>query len=521
MDEEKRQEKALFRYGCIGELLHRRLAHGEQARLLRELSAKEWEAPKGRVRIPYSTLKAWLGRFRKGGFGALKPKPRRDKGKPRVLSPELIEKMAQLKREMPSRSVPGLIRIVEADPSSGVPRGSLRRATVYRHLKALGLTERKERPRRAYRRFERERPGELLQLDEAGGLYLRQGEGWRKTVLFLALDDHSRYAMGRFYFDAKMPRLENFTRHVLTKGVPDAVYVDHAKIHVSRLFRAAMATLEIRLILGTKGEPSGRGKMERFVKTVKEQFYPEAKALIATGEIGDIDTLNEYFFAWLEAGYNSRVHSETGEEPRKRYFREALRLPDPVTLVNLFLSRTTRIVRKTATVSLLGRQYHVDEGLVGSRVEVRYDPFDADEIEVWMNGRFHQIAREQPGAVMPKTQRPSGLTLSYLKLLKAEHDRCLALEIERIRFSDLPADPGTLPHGTAPFVALLEEVLGRKLDHVEVRDTQLFLRTYGPFDDAAARKGLEKALATLGRERHIISYLEILRDFQRGRHRDV
>ncbi|HHY95676.1 MAG TPA: transposase, partial [Firmicutes bacterium] len=194
-DEERRVEVALFRYGCIAELLQRKLPRGEQARILERLANQEWEAPGGeKVRLSVSTLKSWLARYRKGGFEALKPKPREDRGRPRALDPALIERAAQLKRELPARSVPQVIRMLEA--SGEAAKRSLSRATLHRHLRALGLTRRQPGSPRAYRRFEREEPGELWQIDQTPGIMLpdpRRPGKWQKTELFLVIDDHSRY----------------------------------------------------------------------------------------------------------------------------------------------------------------------------------------------------------------------------------------------------------------------------------------------------------------------------------------
>ncbi|MBC7340802.1 MAG: DDE-type integrase/transposase/recombinase [Firmicutes bacterium] len=376
-DEERRVEVALFRYGCIAELLQRKLPRGEQARILERLANQEWEAPGGeKVRLSVSTLKSWLARYRKGGFEALKPKPREDRGRPRALDPALIERAAQLKRELPARSVPQVIRMLEA--SGAAAKGSLSRATLHRHLRALGLTRRQPGSRQVYQRFEREEPGELWQIDQTDGIFLpdpRRPGKFRKTVLFVIIDDHSRYCPhAQFYPDGKMPRLEHCMRQALAKaGIPQAVYVDRAKIHVSRHFRAACAALGIRVILGRRRNPAGRGKLERFNRTVEEEVYPELRLLVAREEVKTEEQANPYFWAWLEEDYHRRPHSETGEPPRDRYFGKPPRLPDPVALANLFLSRVERTVRKDATIRIGGNRYQVDSELRDrEKVEVRY-----------------------------------------------------------------------------------------------------------------------------------------------------
>ena len=527
MDEDGRMQVALFRYGVISDLVQERLSRGEQARFLNSLSGRWWQDPRGRmVRVSPSTVKTWLYRFRKGGFEALKPRRRRDRGQPRAISPEIIDRLADLKRQLPARSVSQLIRILEVDPHSGIEPGTLKRSTVHRHLSSLGLTRRQVEPRKAHRRFERRAPGDLWQLDQTSGLLLphphRVGK-WMKTDLFAAVDDHSRACVHcQFYSDAKMPRLEHFTRHALSKaGVPRAIYVDRAGIHVSSHFRGNLAVLGVKVILGRSGHPAGRGKMERFMGTMKSEFYPEARLLIASGEITNLEQLNQYLWAWVEQDYQGRVHSETGETPRDRYQKQSPPLPDPAALVNLFLSRVKRKVRKDATVSLHGNRYQVDDALVGNFVELRYDPFDLRRVDVWLEGRFLQVAKPHvvtvhatPSRIEPP--REEKLTVSYLKLLKARHDQELAREMERLRFRDLPEQPLRTGGGLAPFLLLLEQGLGRDLSPTETGDTGAYWDTYGPFDLALAEKILRDECIRSGTDHHLIVYLEAIKSNMKG-----
>lgn len=527
MDEGRALEIALFRYNCIAELVRGPLPRGEQNRILQRLAHREWEAPGGvKVRVSVSALKAWLARYRQGGFEALKPRTRSDQGRPRAVDGTLLDRLAQLKAELPQRSVPQLIRLLEKDPSSGIAPGSLKRATIYRHLAARGLTARTRKIRRAYHPFQRQAPGELWQLDETDGLLLpdphRPGK-WRKTVLFVVVDDHSRFSPHcQFYPDQKMPRLEHCLRQALGKaGIPQALYLDRARIHVSNHFRAACATLGIQVILGRRRQPAGRGKVERLIETIQQQFFPEARALIATGEITTPEQLNLYLAAWLEEDYHQRPHSETGEPPRERYFRAPPPLPDPVALANLFLTRTRRLVRKTAIISLHGNRYQVDPALVGSQVELRYDPFDLSRVEVWVGGRFHQLATPHtlstttaPGTPQDPEPPTPRVTLSYLKLLKAQHDSRLAEEVQRLRFRDLPQAPSahTATGGVAPLLTLLATCLGRTLTPTEITEAQAFWNTWGPLDLQQGQTALQKACLELGPHRHLIVYLEALKN---------
>lgn len=86
--------------------------------------------------------------------------------------------------------------------------------------------------------------------------------------------------------------------------------------------------------------PAGRtGKIEKFFRYVDTSFLPEARNLIDAGRLNTLDQLNEFFWAWLEVGYNNKPHSATGQAPRERFAQDPapLRKIDPVTLREIFL----------------------------------------------------------------------------------------------------------------------------------------------------------------------------------------
>ena len=135
-------------------------------------------------------------------------------------------------------------------------------------------------------RFEADRPNELWTGDALHGPTI----GGRKTYLFAFLDDHSRAIVGhRFGFAEDTVRLAAALRPALaSRGVPDGIYVDNGSAFVDAWLLRACAKLGIRLVHSTPGRPQGRGKIERFFRTVREQFLVEI-----TGEITGEPTTGE------------------------------------------------------------------------------------------------------------------------------------------------------------------------------------------------------------------------------------
>ena len=117
-EEERRTQIALFRYGLIVALLHRRLERGEITAHLRAIAGQPQLIPfSTRTRIDPDTVWRYLARYRGGGFEALKPRPRADAGQPRRIPPELVEKAIALREEVPTRSAATIIQILARDPA--------------------------------------------------------------------------------------------------------------------------------------------------------------------------------------------------------------------------------------------------------------------------------------------------------------------------------------------------------------------------------------------------------------------
>lgn len=441
---------ALFRYGVIAPLLDPGLSAGERTRLRREILERQHVLPgEGNAKtVSARSLRRWLQAYREGGFAALLPRPRRDKGKARRIAPEVLDKAVALREAVPARSVRQIIEILALDPDTPVGEGKVKRSTLARHLRRLGKSRALlELPKEPFRRYEKERPNLQWQSDVWHGPHLPDPEDparMRRTYLIAFLDDHSRLVVhGEFYFaEDLLSLLDCFKKALSKRGIPVRVYCDNGVIYHSRQFQRICAELGIHHVHARPYAPEGKGKLERFWRTVEESFLAELLARPAQ----HLPELNALFSAWLEQGYHHWVHRETGETPADRFARAAadIRLPDPVHLAETFLWQETRRVDKTGCVSIQGNRYEVDARLIGREVQLRYDPFDLAAVQVWQEGqRFpdavpHRLVREHDERVRPR--RPAELPatgLSYLTLLLQKHQAEARQALGRIPFRHL------------------------------------------------------------------------------------
>jgi putative transposase len=429
---ERARAIGLFRYQLIREAADPALSSKARGRLVRQIAAAEHLDPSGRcVRVSRDTLDRWIRAWRAGGFDALVPSPRQSS--PR-LPVEVIEMATALKQENPERTAAQVRRILRAQLGWAPGERTLQRYFADNVALAAG-----QPAQPVFGRFEAARSNELWTGDALHGLRL----GGRKTYLFAFLDDHSRTAVGhRFGFAEDTVRLAAALRPALaSRGVPTSVYVDNGSAFVDAWLLRACAKLGIRLIHSTPGRPQGRGKIERFFRTVREQFLVEL-----TGEpdetgrhhVGDLLELNRLFTAWVETVYHRQIHSETGQAPLARWADGGpFPLPTPAALAEAFLWEERRTVTKTATVSLHGNVYQVDELLVGRRVELVFDPFDLTKIEVRVAGVPagtaipHRIDRHAHPKARPETPAtpPPATGIDYARLLDAAHQAELAQKV--------------------------------------------------------------------------------------------
>ncbi len=231
------------------------------------------------------TIDRWARDYRRGGFPALVPEPR--KAVPRT-PPEVLELAAALKREKPSRTAAQIQRILRTTQG-----WSPTERTLQRHFVTAGLTGAGSGDRTVFGRLAA-RGNELWTGDAVYGPRI----AGRKTYLFAFIDDHSRAIVGhRFGFTEDTVRLAAALRPALSaRGVPESIYVDSGSAFVEPWLLRACASLAIRLTHSKPVRPQGRGKIERFFRTVRDQFLVELDEERA-GQIEHLTELNRLFTA--------------------------------------------------------------------------------------------------------------------------------------------------------------------------------------------------------------------------------
>ena len=489
------QQVALFRYQVICPALDRGLSSKARGRVVRAIAAQAHAGPfGGQHSYSRDTLDRWLRRYRAGGFEALTPSTRQPGTR---IDTGVLELAAALKRENPQRTAAQIARILRA--SGGY---SPSESTLLRLFHRLELSGPGAGTAPVFGRFEAGAPNERWVGDALHGPRV----GGRKTYLFAFLDDHARLAVGyRFGFAEDVVRLGvALERALSSRGVPGTCYVDNGSAYVDSWLLRACGKLGIRLVHSTPHRPQGRGKIERYFRTVRDQFLVEvpdtSAAELAEKQLtpaAALLELNALFTAWVESVYHHQVHSETGQTPLARWDDGWQRaghgpvMPATGALTEAFLWSALRTVTKTATVSLHANTYQVEAALAGRKVELVFSPFNLENIEVRYHGRSygpavpHLITRHTHPKARPETPEPApapATGIAYLQLVADAHQQQVIAD-ERIGFHALYS---SAPHQVLPGQLNIDDLDGDDLDGDDL--------------DGGDLDGVDAALAEQGRE---------------------
>jgi transposase InsO family protein len=397
-DDTEREQIALFRYGLIADLLHR--APGDRGLyvLLREKAARVYEIPGSRrTRVAAETIRDWLDAYRRGGFDALRPRPRGDQGRTRAIPQEIADLLCHLKEETPQLSVMAVIERVKRIGIAG--ELVLAPATVHRLLSRRGLMEKRpgEPTSKDRRRFAFEKAGELWMSDVMHGPAVTTAGGRkRKTYLVALLDDATRVVPYAAFATSETVAafLPVLKQAILRRGVPKRLFVDNGAAFRSHHLSLVCAKLGVTLIHARPYQPQAKGKLERWFRTLRMQLLAPLQA----ADLSSLDALNRRLWAWVEGEYHRSPHQGLdGMAPLDRWAMAAqdVHLVDPqCDLDELFLFEQKRKVQKDRTVSLNGTVYEVDASLVSETVTLRFDPSrPGHPVDVYFAGRKIERAK--------------------------------------------------------------------------------------------------------------------------------
>ena len=322
----------------------------------------------------WRTIETWLVRYKKHGVTALENTPRSDKSQTRKVKPEeLLEAirtvLPKVHGRTPTRAT--LYRLC-------IEQGILTRAQVapntfarlVRHFELLKADRDCEGKHRLA--FAKAHANELWQADTLYGPHVSHDGAKMQTRLIAFLDDASRVCChGEFFLQENVDTLIAALRAALYKrGVPAALYVDNGSIYSSREILQICARVGCLLHHTPVRDGAAKGKIERFFRTVRDQFL--ARAL----DLSSLESLNRQFLHWVEEHYNAQTHSILGISPLDRFALDRNRvrfLPPNSVNDELFFVEEERHVRADNTFFFKAVRFEAPRHLPERTIQIRFE----------------------------------------------------------------------------------------------------------------------------------------------------
>jgi len=391
-DQSKADQIATERVELLSPLLAPGLDPAKRSQLICEICLKHG--------ISERSVRRYLRAYETAGFAGLRPASREYHGKPGSVDDALVDQAVALRREVPTRSIRQIIRILEMEGLAA--EGRIRRSTLQDHLEARGYGARQLRlyyssGGAAARRFAHRHRQDLWQGDLKYLLVLpaKAGQKARQLYVSVFIDDATRYIVHAQVYEKQdlFCVLDCFRKAVEKHGLPDAVFVDNGSQYISRSFSRTCAKLGVKKLHARPRACAAKGKVEKFNRFL-DSFVAEVK-LKNPQSAAEVDY---YLQIWLSELYQKKPHAALeGKSPEQAFLEDGrpLRFATPEQLTDAFQLTETRLVNKTGCLSFRGREFEAGQDLIGFKVEILSDPACPDELEIRHDGfeprRIHPL----------------------------------------------------------------------------------------------------------------------------------
>jgi putative transposase len=365
------------------------------------------------------TLRRWVRQYRVDGLAGLSRAARKDRGHRRSLTPHLQQVIEGLALQTPRRTVATIYREtarISREHNWTPPSYS----TIKRIVRQIdpALTTLAHEGSTAYQeafdliyRHQASAPNEVWQADHSllPIVVLNAHGKPAKPWLTIILDDYSHGVSG-YYLGFQSPtalqtaltlyqaiwRKTDPRWHLC--GIPARFYTDNGSDFTSSHLEQVAADLKMELVFSWPGHPRGRGKIERFFRTVEQCWLPSLPGFAGAqgrAEVGSLTlaALDTHFQTWLLEDYHQRAQEDIKEAPQVRWETSGFlpRMPESLEQLDLLLLQVAKQRRVQQDGIRFQGQRYFDINLaayVGEDVTIRYDPRDLAVIRVFYEERF-------------------------------------------------------------------------------------------------------------------------------------
>ena len=305
------------------------------------------------------------------GAEGLEPRSHRPRSSPGKIATTLELDICELRRKHPRF---GARRIWAELRRAGVEPPAI--STVHQVLRRNHLVAAQPpRTRKALKRFEREYPNDLWQIDATQVSLADNREAW----VVDCLDDHARLCLAALACERPTgdAAWACFSAAAAAYGLPRQLLSDNGSIFTGRFlgvqvaFERRLVEVDVELINSAPAHPQTLGKLERFHRTLKEWLADE-------GPAEDLAHLQELLDGFRHHYNTERPHQGIGDlTPSERFGGKTLperpRRPPPPESLEEPSYPPRAILRRVSPRGTIGWQRHqvqVGAGWIGATVRV-------------------------------------------------------------------------------------------------------------------------------------------------------
>jgi transposase InsO family protein len=344
-----------------------------------------------RFGISRKTGYKWRERYREKGEEGLADRSRRPKHSPRQSLPDIEEKVLAIRDEYGwgARKIKTCIERARD--------GAVAKSTVHSILlRNERVSNQPEKTAGAYRRFEKERPNQLWQMDFKGHYPLGNNERCHPLTI---LDDHSRYSLclQACRNQQTLTVKEHLTAAFRRYGLPERMLMDNGPpwgndlVHRFTPLTIWLLHLGIAISHGRPYHPQTQGKEERFHRTLKVE-------VLAHRVFADFERMQDRFDEWRHCYNHTRPHEALDMEvPASRFEPSFRSYPEQLPPIEYNVSDKVRKVQDHGEIRFLGHAFRIGKGFRGYQVALRPSPEDGVYDVYFATHRIAQVDLHRPG----------------------------------------------------------------------------------------------------------------------------
>lgn len=383
----ERDAMAQFKLGLISSVVfHTHDKKSDREELMR-IAGKAYMTPEGRTRqYSYQTLCRYAREYKAMGIAGLWTKKRTDSGNSRVLREEVITRMMEIIKEIPSIRIAKLGRRLVKE---GVLReGEVSDDTLRRYVNNHGLRNPAVVEVRIRRSFIVKEIGYLWVSDSLYLIKLKRNSKLHWVFVQAIIDDHSRMILSaKCYWNDNAINFQDTFRYAVGRfHIPVKLFVDNGSPFIDRQLISICNRLGVSLIHTRSNDGASKGVIERSWLSMLIDTIPD----IILDKVDTIEGVQEVIDKYVEY-YNTRVNTGVGGIPIERYRQSEKRIAlrtvaSSDELSRMFMNESPHLVYNDNTIRKWGKKWEISDDLVvqlrkdkARYVNVYYDPHNREE----------------------------------------------------------------------------------------------------------------------------------------------